>query len=116
MAAISTSYTTVVPAHTGTMLIAQATSATVLGGSTLANVGYLNGILIVKALTGTLTVAGFFKPDGTTAASLVFPIATPAGFYPFGDAQFQTLTLTKSSGLDDDLILAVWRSSSTTAP
>ena len=115
MSANQNSYQVVVAAHTGTMLTAQATGATTITPSGTA-VGYLHGILIVKALTGTLTVAGFYKIDGTTAASLVFPATTPAGFYAFGDAQFASLVLTKSSASDDDLILVSWRNSALSAP
>lgn len=74
---------------------------------------YLMGVHVHAALSGTLTVAGLFAEDGTTAASYVLPVGF-VGHYGFANAvRFEVAgggcIMTKSSALDDGKISVDWR-------
>lgn len=62
---------------------------------------HLGGLYLNAALAGTLTLVGVADETGA-AKSIVLPIGTPAGSYPFADARCEaSLTAQKSSAADD---------------
>ena len=90
--------------HNGSVLSAGITAKTVSAAPC-----YLGGIYITTALAGTLTIAGLSDEAGT-AASIVIPVATPAGFIDFFESRCETsLVITKSSATDDARIVIMWR-------
>lgn len=66
--------------------------------------GYLHQLIIVKALTGTLTIVGLNDTAGAPK-NWVLPAGTAAGSYVIGHRFTNGLTMQKSSAADDGLIL-----------
>ena len=84
------------------------TSDVTIGGG-VANDTKLIGIIITKALTGTLVITGFADSDGT-AKNFTFPAATAAGVIDFGGAlnSAGALTVTCTNVADRDNVIVKW--------
>ena len=69
----------------------------------------LVGIVITKALTGTLVITGFEDSDGT-ATNFTFPAATAAGAINFGGIvnSAGALTVTYTNVSDRDNVIVQW--------
>ena len=91
-------------------------NATIIGSTTGVSIGggvandtKLVGIIITRALTGTLVITGFENSDGT-ATNLTFPAATAAGVIDFGGVfnSAGALTVTCTNVADRDNVIVKW--------
>lgn len=88
-------------------IVGKETDITIGGGE--ANDTKLVGIIIAKALTGTLVITGFADSNGT-AKNFTFPASTSAGVINFGYAlnSAGALTVTCSNAADRDNVIIQW--------
>lgn len=88
-------------------IIGKLSDVTIGGG--VANDTKLVGIIIAKALTGTMVITGFADSDDV-AKNFTFPAATAAGVIDFGGVlnSAGALTVTCTDAADRDNVIVKW--------